>query len=116
VHPSLGETAYNAVRRAQPLRLTIQLVSITLDITQPICHDYRIPSQRPLHSTVEGPSSFFLCSSFAIDRARDIEGLIVDVDDLEARDRGDGGVGDAGLEVGEQLVRAVGFAGGGVAR
>lgn len=33
----------------------------------------------------------------------------------EARVSGDGGAGDAGCEVGEELVRAVGLAGGGVA-
>ncbi len=38
------------------------------------------------------------------------------MDDLEAGDGGDGGVGDAGLEVGEELVGAVGFTGGRVAR
>lgn len=38
------------------------------------------------------------------------------MDDLEAGDRRNGGVGDAGLEIGEDLVGAVGFAGGRVAR
>jgi len=35
--------------------------------------------------------------------------------DREARVGGDGGGRDAGVQVGEELVRAVGFAGGGVA-
>jgi len=38
------------------------------------------------------------------------------MDDLEAGDRRAGGVEDAGLEIGEKQVGAVGFAGGGVAR
>lgn len=38
------------------------------------------------------------------------------MDDLEAGGGGDRGVGDAGLEVVEELVGAIGFAGGGVAR
>lgn len=116
IDPPLKGITYNTVRRAQPLRLTIQLIPITLDVIQPICHDDCIPSQRSLHSTVVRPSSLFLCPGFAIGRSRDVESLVVDVDDLEARDGGDGGIGDAGLEVGEELVGAVGFAGGGVAR
>lgn len=107
---------YNTIRRAQSLRLTIQLISITLNVIQPICHNNRIPSQRPLHSAVECPSSLLLGPGLAIGRARDIKGLIVDMDDLEAGDRRAGGVGDAGLEIGEDLVGAVGFAGGRVAR
>ena len=37
------------------------------------------------------------------------------MDDLETGDERGGGGGDAGLHVGEQLVGAVGFSGGGVA-
>ena len=92
------------------------MISITLDIIQAIRHDNCIPPQRPLDSTVEGPSSFLFGPGFAIGRARYVEGLVVDMDDLEAGDGRDGGVGDAGLEVGQELVGAVGFAGGGVAR
>jgi len=106
----LEGTTYNTIRRPGPLRLTIQLIPIPLNVIQPIRHNDRIPPQRPLHSTIEGPSSLLLCLGLAIGRARDVEGLVVDVDDLEAGDGGDGRIGDAGLEVGEELVGAVGFA------
>lgn len=115
---------HHAIRRRHRLRLTVQLIAKALDIIQAVRHDNGVARQGALDGGGEGGAGILFGARGAVDvGARQTQGVVGDVEELEALDAGRGGIwgggggmgGDFGGEVLEELGAAVGFAAGGVA-
>lgn len=111
----MGSDLDDAVGSLHGFGFAEKLVAEAFDVVHPIGNDDGVAVQRPLDGRVERSTSIFLCSRGGVDVAVESKRVVVDVEEFQALDARLCGLGYATLEVADELVAAVGFAGFGIA-
>lgn len=105
-----GWHSYNTAHRSHGLGFAVHLVPEAFNIVHPIRNHYRLGSDLALDGRGEGRARIFLTTRICVCIARQAKTLVVDELDLEARDARVFRGRDAGVEVGDQLLAAIGLA------